>query len=126
MLFVVRWMINSLALWIAVRLLSTGDFASTSAGFATFILAGLVFSIVNALLRPFIVVLALPAILLTLGLFMLVVNGIVVYLALKLIPSIHMTFIGAIMTGIIISLANYVLSGIIERYRRPKEFIDVH
>ena len=57
---------------------------------------------------------------------MLVVNGIVVYLALKLIPSIHMTFIGAIMTGIIISLANYVLSGIIERYRRPKEFIDVH
>ena len=126
MLFVVRWMINSLALWIAVRLLSTGDFASTSAGFATFILAGLVFSIVNALLRPFIVLLALPAILLTLGLFMLVVNGIVVYLALKLIPSIHMTFIGAIMTGIIISLANYVLSGIIERYRRPKEFIDVH
>ena len=65
MLFVVRWMINSLALWIAVRLLSTGDFASTSAGFATFILAGLVISIVNALLRPFIVVLALPAILLT-------------------------------------------------------------
>ncbi len=125
-LFLVRWGVNSLALWIAVRVLSTGDFASTSSGFATFLLAGLAFSIVNALLRPFIIVLALPAILLTLGLFMLVVNGVIVYLAIRLVPSIEMTFIGAILTGIVISLANYVLSGIIERYKRPKEFIDVH
>ena len=125
-LFVVRWVVNSLALWIAVRILSTGDFASTSAGFATFLLAGLVFSVINTLLRPIIIILALPAILLTLGLFMLVVNGIVVYIALKLVPSIHMTFVGAIGAGIIISLANYVLSGIIERYKRPKEFISVN
>ncbi len=126
MFFVLRWVVNSVALWIAVRLLSTSDFASTSAGFATFLLAGFMFSLVNVLLRPFIIVLALPAILLTLGLFMLVVNGIVVYIAIKLVPSIHMSFIGAIMSGIIISLANYVLSGIIERYRRPKEFINVN
>lgn len=125
MLFVVRWVLSSTALWMSVRVLSEGDFASTSAGFATFLLAGLVFSIINALLRPIIIILSLPAILLTLGLFMLVVNGVVVYIALKLIPSIHMTFIGAILTGIVISLANYVVSGIIERYKRPKEFIDV-
>ncbi len=126
-LFLVRWVINSLALWIAVRILSTGDFASTSAGIATFLFAGFVFSIVNALLRPLIIILALPAILLTLGLFMLVVNGVIVYIALKLTPSIHMPFFpGAILTGIVVSLTNYVLSGIIERYKRPKEYIDAH
>ena len=125
-LFVLRWAINSFAIWIAVRVLSTGDFAGTSAGLATFLLAGLVFSLINALLRPIIIVFALPAILLTLCLFMLVVNGIVVYIALKLVPAIHMTFIGAILTGIIISLVNYVVSGIIERRKHPKEFIDVN
>ncbi len=124
MLFVLRWFVNSLALWIAVRLLASGDFASTTAGFATFLFAGLVLSLVNAILRPIIIILALPAILLTLGLFMLVVNGMVVYIALKLAPQIDITFIGAILTGIVVSLANYVLSGIIERYKRPKEFLD--
>lgn len=93
----------------------------SDSGFATFLFAGFMLSLVNALLRPIIIVLSLPAILLTLGLFMLVVNGIVVYLAITFVPQIHMTFIGAILTGMIVSLTNYVFSGIIEQYQRPKE-----
>lgn len=115
--FLVRWLINSLALWVAVRVLaSTSDFASSSAGLATFLLAGLVFSIVNVLLRPMIVILSLPAILLTLGLFMLIINGILVYVALALVPSIEITFLGAVLAGMIVSLTNYVLSSILEAY----------
>jgi len=122
-LFLVRWLVNSLALWIAVRILSSGDFASSSAGIATFLLAGLVFSLVNVVLRPIIVILSLPAILLTLGLFMLVINGIMVYVALMLVPSIEITFVGAILAGMVISLTNYVLSGIIESYRKQQRSI---
>ena len=109
-----------MALWVAVRVLSTGDYASSSAGIATFLFAGIVLSLVNVLLRPFIVILSLPAILLTLGLFMLVVNGIMVYVALKLVPEVEITFLGAIMAGMIVSLANYLFSGIIERYSYQK------
>lgn len=83
-------------------------------------LAGLVFSLVNALLRPVIIILSLPAILLTLGLFMLVINGIMVYIALALIPHIEITFVGAILAGMIVSLTNYALSGIIESYRQKR------
>ncbi len=119
-LFLIRWLINSLAIWIAVGILSNGDFASSTAGLWTFLLAGLVFSVVNVLLRPIIVILSLPAILLTLGLFMLVINGVMVYVALALIPSIDITFIGAILAGMIVSLTNYVLSGIIESYRHKR------
>lgn len=122
-LFVVRWLVNSLALWIAIRLLSNSDFASSQAGTATFLAAGLALSFVNVLLRPIIIILSLPAILLTLGLFMVVVNGVLVYLALKLVPHIQMTFLGAVITGMVVSIANYVLSGIIEKYRQPKELL---
>lgn len=120
-IFVVRWMLNSFALWIAVRLLSGGNFIDTNAGLTTFLLAGLVLSLANTILRPIIVVLALPAILLTLGLFMLVVNGLMVYIALSLVSDFEITFFGAILAGIIVSLTNYVLSGILELRNTPKE-----
>jgi putative membrane protein len=118
--FLIRWLINSVAIWVAVVILATGDFATSNAGLATFLLAGLIFSVVNVLLRPVLVILSLPAILLTLGLFMLVINGIMVYVALALIPSIDITFIGAILAGMIVSLTNYVLSSIIESYRQKR------
>ena len=120
--FLVRWLINSLAIWVAVSVLATGDFATSSAGLATFLLAGLLFSVVNALLRPIIIILSLPAILLTLGLFMLVINGVLVYVALAIVPNIDITFVGAILAGMIVSLTNYVLSGIIESYRHKRSF----
>lgn len=121
--FLIRWLINSVAIWVAVVILATGDFATSTAGLATFLLAGLVFSLVNVLLRPILVILSLPAILLTLGLFMLVINGIMVYVALALIPSIDITFVGAILAGMIVSLTNYVLSSIIESYRQKRSQI---
>lgn len=121
--FLIRWMINSLALWFAIWILSGSDFASTTAGFATFLLAGLVFSFVNVLLRPLIIILSLPAILLSLGLFMLVINGIMVYVAIMLTPSVEITFMGAILAGMIVSLTNYALSGIIESYRHKRSYI---
>ncbi len=121
--FLIRWMINSVSLWFAIWILSSGDFATSTAGFATFLLAGLVFSIVNVLLRPIIVILSLPAILLSIGLFMLVINGILVYVTIMLTPSVEINFIGAILAGMIVSLTNYVLSGIIESYRHKRSYI---
>lgn len=112
-LFLLRWVANSFGLWLASRLLS-GSFQDTDATAMTFLLAGLVLSLLNSLLRPIIVVLSLPAIVLTLGLFMLVVNGVVVYLALKLVPGMDIGFGAAILTGILISIINYAISGIME------------
>lgn len=113
--FIIRWLLNSFGLWIAVRLLGTGySDAQLGAGLAAFLLAGLIFSIINSVLRPIIVILSLPAILLTLGLFMLIVNGILVYISLRLAPGFQMTFINSILTGMILSLINYIVSSILE------------
>lgn len=118
--FLLRWLLNSFGLWIASRLLS-GGFDDTNATNTTFLIAGLVLSLANSLLKPIVIVLSLPAILVTLGLFMLVVNGLMVYITLNLVPNLEISFFSAILTGIIISLINYVISGFLELNQNKKE-----
>lgn len=110
-IFLVRWALNALGLWISVRLLGTGyDNVDVTAGFWGFALAGLIFSLANSLLKPVLVIVSLPAILLTLGLFTLVLNGLLVYLSIALAPGISMSFGNSIIAGIILSLVNYIVS----------------
>lgn len=120
-IFLLRWLLNSAGLWIAVRVLgSLGAQMDNEESAMTFLLAGFVFSMVNTLLRPLAIILSLPAILLTLGLFMLVVNGFMVWISVKFVPGIELTFAAAIIAGMIISLINYVVTGILE-LRNPRE-----
>lgn len=118
--FILRWLLISFGLWIASRLLD-GSFEDTGATTGTFLIAGLVLSLVNTLIKPVIVVLSLPAILVTLGLFMLIVNGFMVYIALKFVPGLDVTFWGAVLSGMIISLINYILTGIMDYKDTYKE-----
>lgn len=121
-IFLIRWLLNSFGLWVAVRLFGTGySEAQVDSELAIFLLAGLIFSIINTILKPIIVILSLPAILLTLGLFILVVNGLMVYLSLKLTPGLSMTFINSILTGMILSLINYIVSSAFELRARQRE-----
>ena len=123
MTFVIRWILNSFGLWIAVRVLGTGySGAQVTASAWVFLLAGLVFSLVNAVLRPAFIILSLPAILLTLGLFTFIVNGLMVYISLKITPDINMTLWNSILTGLLLSLINYIVSSMLEiEYARSHE-----
>ena len=111
-IFIVRWLFNSLGLWVAFRLLGSGYAnVEVGAGVFGFLMAGLIFSIVNSVLKPLIVILSLPAIVVSLGLFMLVVNGLMVYISLRLVPGVlSMTFFNSILTGMLLSLVNYIVS----------------
>ena len=115
LVFVVRWVLNAFGLWIAARLLGTGiENVEVTAGTGGFLLAGLIFSIVNSVFKPLAVILSLPAILLSLGLFVIVVNGALVYVSIALAPGISMSFFNSILTGIILSLINYIVSAAVE------------
>jgi putative membrane protein len=115
LVFVIRWVLNSFGLWVAVRLLGTGiENVEVTAGTGGFLLAGLIFSIVNSIFKPLAVILSLPAILLSLGLFVIIVNGALVYVSIALAPGISMSFFNSILTGIILSLINYIVSAAVE------------
>lgn len=114
--FLMRWLLNSFGLWIAVRLLgSTVNSTDEALGaVGVFMLAGLIFSLVNTIVKPIVVILALPAILLTLGLFTLLVNGLMVYVSLQLAPGVEMSFGNSILAGLILSLVNYIVSSALD------------
>lgn len=110
--FALRWFVNSLGLWIAQRLFDTIDFNER---LSTIIMAGLVLSLVNAFIKPILVVFTLPAVLLSLGLFMIVINGMVVWLASYFYGPLEVTsFGGAVLAGLVIGLVNYALSALVE------------
>lgn len=123
MIFVIRWILNSFGLWVAVRIFGTGySNAQIDASIWVFLLAGLIFSIVNGILRPVVIILALPAILVTLGLFTIIVNGFMVYISLGLTPGLQMTFWYSVLTGLVLSLVNYIVSSALElEYVRTRE-----
>jgi putative membrane protein len=81
------------------------------------LLAGLVLGVLNALVRPLLILLTLPLSILTLGLFLFVVNGLTVWLATAFIHGVRILGLWpAILTSIIISivswLANFLVGGL--------------
>jgi putative membrane protein len=101
-----------MGLWIAAGFLHT----SISIDSATaLVIAGLLLAVINIIIRPILIIFSLPAILLTLGLFMIIVNGITVYLVSKLYSPLHISsFWAAVFAGIVIGLVNYLVSAILE------------
>lgn len=115
-----RWFVCSLGLWIAAGIL--GGSITYDERFSVIIIAGLVLALVNVIIKPIIVIFALPALLVSLGLFMVVINGLMVYLASKFYAPLEVTnFWAAIFAGIIIGLVNYLVTTILETDRKQDE-----
>ncbi len=114
--FIIRWFVCSLGLWIAAGFLKGS--ISYQNRLSAIVIAGLILALINAVIKPIIVIFSLPAIVVTLGLFMVVVNGLTVYLASKLYSPLDITnFWAAIFAGIMIGLVNYLVTAILEDVR---------
>jgi len=111
--FLIRWLVCSLGLWIAAGLLSSS--ISYNSNPAVIIIAGLLLAVINIILKPILVILSLPAIVLTLGLFMIIINGLTVFIVSKLYHPLQVTdFWAAIFAGMVIGLVNYLVSTILK------------
>jgi putative membrane protein len=103
--FLLRGLVAALGLWAATSMLR--GFTIDSA--TTLILAGLLLGLVNAIVRPFALLLSLPALIFTLGLFLLVVNAAMLGLVALLLPGFHIAgFWTAVGGAIIVSLVSWV------------------
>lgn len=115
--FLVRWLVCSLGIWIAAAFLSSH--ISYSNQFHVIVIAGLILAVINTVLKPILVIFSLPAILFTLGLFMVVINGLTVFIASKLYAPFHITnFWAAVFAGIVIGLVNLLVTTILEDIER--------
>jgi len=107
--FVIRVFVNALALSAAAYLVPG---IVLSGGFGDVLLVAVVFGLINALLKPLVWLLTLPFLVLTLGLFAFVVNGLMLLVTARLTDNLAVSGLGAAILGsIVISLVSMLLGG---------------
>ena len=103
--FILRGLVAALGLWAATSILSGITINSPT----TLVLAGLLLGVVNAIVRPFALLLSLPALLLTLGLFLLVVNAAMLGLVALMLPGFKIAgFWTAVGAALIVSIVSWI------------------
>jgi putative membrane protein len=110
--FVLRILINALAILVTAAVLPGITILDNS--FGSLLLIGLVIALVNAVVRPILAVLTCPFVILTLGLFIFVINGVMLLLTESLLPE-RLTIDGlgwAIVGGIVMAIVNMILEGV--------------
>ncbi len=84
-------------------------------GFGSAIIVALVLAVLNAVLKPILVVLTIPITILTLGLFLLVINVLIIYAAAALVGGFQVSgFFSALIFSILLSILNALLGGLIK------------
>ncbi len=113
--FVIRLFVNAIALsaaaWMIPGIGLTGDFVNV-------LFVAFLFGLLNALLKPILIVLSLPLLLLTLGLFAFVVNGALLLITARLTEHLTVSGLGAAILGsLVISLVTLLLGGLLDEER---------
>ena len=109
--FVVRMGANAIAILLIAYLLPQ---LMTADGALSALAAAFVLGLVNAVIRPIFILLTLPITVLTLGIFLLVINGLLLWMAAGIVPGFHVNgFFGAVVGSLLISLISGILTSIV-------------
>ena len=110
--FLFSWTVSSILMLVCLNVFGTfsSDAWLLEHTWWFYVLAGLVFSLINAMLRPLVMLLALPLLRLSLGAVTILVNVLMMALTVWVLPGVTMSFWGALLSCITISIANYLVN----------------
>ena len=112
MRLLLHWLLNATALLAVAYLMPSIQIAS----FGAAMIAALVLGLVNALLRPLLLLLTLPVTLLTLGLFLFVINALMFWAAAEMLSGFHVTgFVAALVGSLMYSVLGLVIDAALSR-----------
>lgn len=110
-IFILRWAASSLGMYLCItwfgKITSTEAF---SAPWVLYVAAGLIFSLVNSIVKPLLKMLALPLAILTMGISTLVINTAMVFFTIYVLPGVEMSVLGAALSSVILSVINAILN----------------
>jgi putative membrane protein len=102
--------VNAAALWVAAQLVP----GLVITGLSPLLLAALVLGLINAIVRPVLLVLTLPLTLVTLGLFLFILNAVCLWLTSRLVPGFEVhSFLAALLGSLVISLVSWIVTAFI-------------
>ena len=114
MRLLLRWLLNTLGLFVVVTVVPGFHYRSV----VSLAIAALVLGLLNAVLRPILFVLTLPLTIVTLGLFLLVLNGIMLELAAWIVPGFRVdTFGWAVVGALVLTIVSFFTNRIGESRR---------
>lgn len=102
-------------MWICISLFST---MTATPDFWTYLLAGLVFALVDAVVKPLISIIALPFAVLTLGLWSVLISVAVVGITVAILPDVSMDFLGIVLSTIVMSAVNSIANILLPVYEK--------
>ncbi len=114
--FLLRWLVSSFGMYLCISWLGTVSPDSATAftePWMLFAAAGLIFSLVNSVVKPLVKVLALPLAILTMGISTIVINTAMVILTIYLLPGVEMEIWAALVSSAVMSVINAVLNLVI-------------
>ena len=110
--FLLQWVVSSLAIVITAYLLP----GVAVEGFFAALVTALILGLINAIIRPILILLTLPLTILTLGLFTLVINALLIMLAAAIVPGFEVNgFWWALLFGIVLAIVNFALGPLVKR-----------
>ena len=107
--FYIRWFVTAVAVFVAAWIVPGIDYSN----FTGLAFASLLLGIINAMVRPVLLILCLPLILVTMGLFILVLNALLLWFVSGILPGSSFTVSGfwaAFWGGLVISIVSWLLS----------------
>ena len=118
--FIAKTLITAAAIILSSYILHTGV---TIDRFRTALVVALVLSVLNFFVKPLLILITLPVTIITLGLFLFIINAIIIVLAGRLVSGFHVQSLGwALVFSLLLSLFTYLLESIIQPdYRKKKD-----
>lgn len=124
MYFLIRVLINALAVWVATRIVPGIELGAENY-IATLFLVAIIFGVVNAVIKPILATMTCPLYILTLGLFTFVINALMLWLTSVIATALGLRFtvdgfVAALLGAIVVSVVSFVLSLVLNEDRMHK------
>jgi len=114
--WLIRWLLMAISVWMSVLLVSGVSYED----WTSLLVAALILGILNALVKPILVLVAMPLVVLTLGFMLLFINAFLLLLTAKLVPGFHVNGFGSAMwASLVISIVSMILGNHRRNIQRP-------
>jgi putative membrane protein len=118
MSFLVRWAVLTLSVWVATFIVSGIRYDTNQ----SLLVAALVLGVLNTLVRPLLVIVSLPVVVLSLGFFLVIINALLLMLTAKLVVGFHVDgFWSAVGGSLIVSIVGMLFG--VRRQHRPRRVV---
>lgn len=115
LVFLLRITLSAFGMWLCISLFGAVDHPAST---LLFISAGVIFSLMNAVLKPLMKILVLPIAIITMGVTTILLNTAMIALTIKILPGVTMPFWGEVVSSFLLSVINGLVNSIVLEYNK--------